>query len=83
MILRVLQTRHVLGIQVAFSRRTNVSALTYLQGDLVLDEAASVWDDWWPGDEERDIEENRREFPQGFRWLCCTVTGDKACSSAR
>jgi hypothetical protein len=44
----------------------------------VLDETASVWDDWWPGDEERDIEENRKEFPQGFRWMCCNATGDIA-----
>lgn len=57
--------------------RTHASSLTYLQGELVLDETASVWDDWWPGDEERDIEVNRKEFPHGFRWMCCNATGDE------
>ena len=42
-----------------------------------MDEEGSFWDDW-EDDRfgEMDTEENREQYPEGFKWTCCGSNGN-------
>src|SRR5438045_3747180 len=60
--------------------------LTIGSGESEYDEKAPVWEtlDWeeWNGDQDTD--ENRGEWPTGFKWSCCGMKHDAdPCRAAR
>ncbi|KAI1426941.1 hypothetical protein F5Y12DRAFT_222298 [Xylaria sp. FL1777] len=49
----------------------------YHPGYMEVNDDASTWDDWedWrEGDPE--LEENKEEYPEGYRWNCCQQSGE-------
>ncbi|KAH7083765.1 hypothetical protein FB567DRAFT_529883 [Paraphoma chrysanthemicola] len=60
------------------TQSNTTEACTFHHGELDIDHRASVRDDWWDGDGERDIPESREEYSHGFEWTCCGARADGA-----